>query len=170
MERRLKAFLPGGVFANVSAVRSRSMSKIRGKNNRTTERTLRMALVRSGLRGWTMHSELPGRPDFYFADQRLAVFVDGCFWHGCKRCGHIPTTRSEFWNAKLKRNRQRDRLATRRLKSLGISVLRLWEHRLKNPNLVRDAVMLIQVHLLIPGCAQNATWHRPIPRLSAPLP
>src|SRR5262249_54282670 len=122
MERRLKAFLPGGVFANVSSVRSRSMSRIRGRDNRTTERGLRMALVRSGLRGWTMHPKLPGRPDFYFADKRLAVFVDGCFWHGCRRCGHVPATRSEFWNAKLKRNRQRDRLTTSRLKSQGISV------------------------------------------------
>jgi DNA mismatch endonuclease, patch repair protein len=149
MEKRLKALLPGGVFVNVSAVRSGSMSRIRGKDNRTTERVLRMALVRSKLRGWTMHSNLPGRPDFYFVDRRLAVFVDGCFWHGCSRCGHVPATRSEFWNAKFKRNRQRDRQTTRRLKSQGIRVLRLWEHQLKNPDLIRDAVMNIQLRLAI---------------------
>lgn len=149
MEKRLKAFLPGGVFANVSAARSESMSRIRGKDNRTTERALRMALVRSKLRGWSMHSNLPGRPDFYFADRRLAVFVDGCFWHGCSRCGHVPATRSEFWNAKFKRNRHRDRQTMRKLKSQGIRVLRFWEHQLKNPDLIRDAVMKIQVQLAV---------------------
>lgn len=148
MEKWLKAFLPGGVFANVSSTRSRSMSRVRGKHNRTTEQALRMGLVRCAIRGWQMHRELPGRPDFYFVDERLAVFVDGCFWHGCGRCGHVPRTRNKFWNAKLNRNRERDKQTTGRLKSQGISVVRIWEHRLKTPELVRDVVLDIQQRLV----------------------
>ena len=153
MEKKLKEFLPGGTFADVPAARSRSMSLIRGRNNRTTERLLRMALVRSGQRGWLMHYGLPGKPDFYFPTQRVAVFVDGCFWHGCKRCGHVPKTRSEFWQAKLRRNRQRDRRVTHSLKAQGIEVIRIWEHCLKTSALVDKALVAIQ-QLLVKECQQ----------------
>ena len=109
MERRLKSHLPEGKFVGVSIHRARIMSAIRGKSNRTTELRLRMALVRSGIEGWTLHSSaLPGKPDFCFPKSRVAVFVDGCFWHGCDRCGHVPKTRSAFWQAKFERNQERD--------------------------------------------------------------
>lgn len=91
MERRLKKYLDHGKFENVPEKRSRTMAAIRGKHNRTTELRLKMALIRRGIKGWKLHaSELPGKPDFYFKNKRLAVFVDGCYWHGCPRCGHIP--------------------------------------------------------------------------------
>jgi DNA mismatch endonuclease Vsr len=87
-----------------------------------------------------MHDDaLPGKPDFYFSGQRLAVFVDGCFWHGCPRCGHLPKTNSEFWAAKLGRNRNRDRTAKQRLLALGINTVRIWEHELKNSPLAAVA-------------------------------
>src|ERR1700720_1459708 len=133
MERRLRILLPGGAFKNVSASRSTSMSHIKGKNNAATERVLRMALVRSGRRGWCLHSDLLGRPDFYFPTFRVAIFVDGCFWHGCKKCGHVPRTREMFWSAKLNRNRERDRRIVKELRRQGIRVLRIWEHQLKRP-------------------------------------
>ena len=120
------------------------MSRIRGKDNATTERALRMAFVRAGQRGWSLHFDLIGKPDFYFPAYRLAIFVDGCFWHGCTKCGHVPKTRTEFWLGKLRRNRQRDRGVVRQLRSQGIRVVRVWEHRLKKPELVRDVLKSIQ--------------------------
>jgi len=59
------------------------------------------------------------------------VFVDGCFWHGCRKCGHIPRTNSRFWGAKITGNRARDRRMDRRLRRLGLRVVRFWEHDLQ---------------------------------------
>jgi DNA mismatch endonuclease, patch repair protein len=144
MEKRLRVLLPGGAFANVSNSRSRTMSLIRAKDNGTTERALRMALVRAGERGWCLHCDLVGRPDFYFPKSKLAVFVDGCFWHGCGKCGHIPRTRSSFWQAKLDRNRERDRRTTRELRKRGMNVIRIWEHQLKTEKGVLRVLRSIQ--------------------------
>lgn len=142
MERRLKRFLPDG-FKNVSSTRSIAMGKIRSRNNKTTELRLRMAFIREGLSGWVLHPDLPGRPDFFFAREKLAVFVDGCFWHGCRMCGHVPKTRSPFWSAKINRNRQRDRNTTRLLKSSGIEVFRVWEHSLISSGSIRKILARI---------------------------
>jgi DNA mismatch endonuclease (patch repair protein) len=141
MERYLRERLRSSKFDNVDAVRSKTMSSIRGKGNKTTELVVRMALVRSGISGWEMHpTDIKGKPDFYFRTKRTAVFVDGCFWHGCERCGHTPHTRSEFWTAKFERNHARD-LATRSaLGELGIKVLGVWEHQLKTPEGIREVV------------------------------
>ncbi|MBB5034216.1 very short patch repair endonuclease [Prosthecobacter vanneervenii] len=67
------------------------------------------------------------RPDFIFRTQRVAVFVDGCFWHGCPRHATRPRQNRKFWDEKIARNRQRDLLVTRRLRQRGWTVLRLWE-------------------------------------------
>src|SRR5438874_12771838 len=102
MERRLRLKLPRGKFLNVSASRSRTMSAIRGKNTRSTERALRSALIRAGIKGWRLHPDhVLGKPDLYFPKHRIAIFVDGCFWHSCPKCGHIPKTRQAFWRAKI---------------------------------------------------------------------
>jgi DNA mismatch endonuclease Vsr len=91
-----------------------------------------LALVRAQLTGWRMHVDaLPGKPDFYFPAQRVAVFVDGCFWHGCPRCGHVPKSNSVFWAAKIARNRKRDRTAVQQLLALSVVTLRIWEHEPK---------------------------------------
>ena len=141
MERRLKIKLPDGKFINVSRSRSRTMSAIRSKHARTTERALRMALIRARIRGWQLHADLPGKPDIFFADQKIAVFVDGCFWHFCPKCGHIPRTRQAFWKAKLDRNTRRDRRTKRALRTGGIRVIRVWEHQLR-PAINLDRVIL----------------------------
>lgn len=132
MERILRKKLPGGKFAGVDPRRSRMMGKIRSKGNRSTEQLFRFALVRAGVRGWVLHSKsIQGTPDFYFARSRVAVFIDGCFWHGCGRCGHIPRTRSAFWRMKIERNQTRRIRVARELKKMGIKTLRVWEHELK---------------------------------------
>jgi DNA mismatch endonuclease Vsr len=132
MERALRQHLPGGVFSSVTVRASKNFSGIRGRNNRTTEVRFRLALVRAGISGWKMHNRaLPGNPDFVFLKERIAVFVDGCFWHGCSRCGHIPKTNSPFWRAKIQRNIERDRANIRKLGDSDFRVVRIWEHELR---------------------------------------
>jgi DNA mismatch endonuclease, patch repair protein len=105
-----------------------------------------MALVRAGVSGWNTHVALPLKPDFHFRAAGLAIFVDGCFWHGRKRCGHIPKTHSEFWKAKLARNRTRDARTRRSLKAMDVKVVRLWEHQLKEnlPQCVAGILNMIE--------------------------
>lgn len=131
MERTLRKHLPGGVFEGVSPIRSRAMAAVKSHGNKTTEVRLRLALVRGGIRGWKVRPNgFPGNPDFVFPKARTAVFVDGCFWHGCPDCGHIPRTNRSFWAAKIKRNRARDRTVTAQLQASRFHVLRFWEHEL----------------------------------------
>lgn len=131
MERALRQHLPGGAFSGVSATRSKAMSAVRGRGNKTTEKRLRLGLVRAGVRGWKLRPKgLRGNPDFIFPEARVAVFVDGCFWHGCPECGHVPQTNRPFWAAKIERNRERDRKTTEHLESEGFHVCRFWEHEL----------------------------------------
>lgn len=112
--------------------RSRIMSVVRGKGNRTTEWRLRARLIAHGISDWRMHaSEVEGRPDFVFHKKKLAVFVDGCFWHGCRYCRSIPSSNRAFWKKKIAGNIKRDREVSRRLKKSGWRVLRFWEHDLK---------------------------------------
>jgi len=130
MERKLRLELPGGQFQTTEG-RSIAMAKVRGRGNRTTEMRFRMGLVRAGVTGWTLHPKgLPGNPDFVFSEAKAAIFVDGCFWHGCPACGHIPKCHSSFWRAKLASTVQRDVSSTYALKGLGYDVLRFWEHEL----------------------------------------
>ncbi len=133
LEAFLRKLLPDGKFVNVPDRHSKTMASVRATNNRTTELRFRLALVRAGVRGWQMHcSALTGNPDFYFPESRVAVFVDGCFWHGCPRCGHTPKTNSQFWREKILRNRRRDRRTNQVLRRNQIRVLRFWEHTLSN--------------------------------------
>ena len=79
-----------------------------------------------------MHvSSLPGFPDFLFKVPRVSVFIDGCFWHACPRCGHIPKTNRSYWQAKIARNKRRDRSVSRTLRELGYQVIRIWECELR---------------------------------------
>lgn len=129
MEKRLKLILGLKGFERVPEKRSATMAAIKSKGNKTTELRFRLALVRSGVHGWKMHDRnLPGTPDFSFRQSRVVVFIDGCFWHGCPQCGHIPRTRSGFWRAKIKGTRERDVSKDRALAAAGYRVFRIWEH------------------------------------------
>lgn len=112
--------------------RSRQMGRVRAKKNRSTEMRVAAYLIRHGLCGWRRHwPHVPGRPDFCFVQERVAVFVDGCFWHGCQRCRrNVPYSRRSFWRQKIESNRKRDRKVERLLRSQGYSVIRIWEHAL----------------------------------------
>ncbi len=111
--------------------RSKVMAQVRSQRNRSTEWRLRSALARSGIRGWVLNpTTLAGKPDFAFSAERLAIFVDGCFWHGCPVCKRIPSSNSEYWNRKITRNRARDAAVNLDLTEAGWRVLRIWEHEL----------------------------------------
>ena len=115
------------------AARSRIMAKVKSAHNRSTEKIVRASLVARGARGWRMHArDLPGRPDFVFDREKVAVFVDGCFWHGCPRCYRRPQSSRIYWDAKIAANKRRDRLAAARLRRMGWSAIRVWEHSLKD--------------------------------------
>ena len=119
-------------FKQPCASRSRNMRAIRSTGNKTTERRLISLMLHSGLSGWSVRSKgVPGAPDFVFARRHLAVFSDGCFFHGFPRCGHIPRTNAAYWKAKIARNRRRDARISRTLRSLGYSVIRIWECQLR---------------------------------------
>jgi DNA mismatch endonuclease (patch repair protein) len=115
------------------AKRSQVMARIRGRGNRETELALRALLRSHRITGWRRHLPILGRPDFAFLRQRVAVFVDGCFWHQCPRCSNRPVNNREFWVKKLEANVARDRLVTRELRRQGWRVVRIWEHSLRRP-------------------------------------
>lgn len=114
--------------------RSRNMTSIRSKGNATTEIAFLGLLRNARISGWRRHLNLPGKPDFAFRSRRLAVFVDGCFWHGCPQCYRLPEDNRPYWKAKVLSNRRRDQRSSRQLRSLKWRVLRIWEHSLKSPD------------------------------------
>lgn len=110
-------------------VRSRIMSRVKQRDS-DIERTLRLALWRSGIR-YRKNVRMYGTPDLVISKARVLVFVDSCFWHGCRFHCRRPKSNIEFWEAKLIRNRQRDLRVTRHYRRQGWTVLRFWEHRLR---------------------------------------
>jgi DNA mismatch endonuclease (patch repair protein) len=108
------------------------MAAIRSKGNKATELKLASILRAAGITGWRRHQPIPGHPDFIFRRQRLAVFVDGCFWHGCPKHGRHPATNARFWALKLERNVSRDRRVKAQLRARGWRVIRFWQHDLQN--------------------------------------
>src|SRR5258707_566508 len=111
--------------------RSEIMRGIKPWGNRSTELKLASAFRKARILGWRRHARLPGRPDFSFRMARVAVFVDGDFWHGNPRTFKLPLTNAAFWEKKIRYNRAKDRRVARELRSLGWTVIRIWESALK---------------------------------------
>ena len=131
------------------AKRSEVMSRIRGRGNKDTELALAKLLRVHRVTGWRRHVGIRGRaallrgpdfkaarqrrptfrvkPDFVFRQVRLAIFVDGCFWHGCPKHATKPKNNRAFWQRKLLSNKTRDAVVTRTLRRTGWRVLRIWE-------------------------------------------
>ncbi len=142
MRKTLAKKLPGGKFEHVHPVQSGRMRAIRARGNRSTETRFRGFLARLGIRRWKVRPKgVPGNPDFFFPDVQGAIFVDGCFWHGCPDCGHVPSVNRPYWREKIKGNRRRDYEVGSQLRKSGIRVMRIWEHELREP-LVRLAPRL----------------------------
>jgi len=127
--------------------RSEVMSKIRGKGNKDTELAMIRVFREYHITGWRRNQRLVGKPDFTFWKQRVVVFVDGCFWHGCPIHATMPKNNKEFWEKKLGANKVRDEFVTQELKSKGWTVIRIWEHEIKKPDLVAEHIAkAIDVH------------------------
>lgn len=105
------------------------MAAIRSRDTKP-EIMLRQALFREGIR-YRVHNSLTGKPDIVFPRKKLAIFVDGCFWHGCPRCYQEPENNREFWRNKVETNRRRDAQVNEALRNSGWTVIRLWEHDIK---------------------------------------
>jgi len=119
------------------ATRSRMMAAVRSKGNRSTELRLAELLRQHGPSGWRRHYPVCGTPDFCWPKSRVALFVDGCFWHGCPRCRRAPKSNQKFWNAKVAENRRRDKKVTRSLRDQGWSVIRVWECQIGKASTIR---------------------------------
>jgi DNA mismatch endonuclease (patch repair protein) len=116
------------------AKRSEVMSRVRSRGNKDTELALAKLFRRNKIPGWRRNQKIFGKPDFIFPKLKLAIFVDGCFWHGCPKHETKPKNNRIFWKNKFARNKARDLLVTRTLRSQGWRVLRIWEHELGRKN------------------------------------
>lgn len=111
--------------------RRKTMQAVRGKGTRL-ERRLFSMLAGMGLKGWRKNVDtIVGKPDVAFIKQRVAIFVDGCFWHGCPYCRRkLPETNREYWERKIKRNIALAKSYNRQLRGDGWTVVRIWEHEI----------------------------------------
>src|SRR5581483_5446962 len=114
--------------------RSLVMSHIRGRGNKETEIVFAQLLRKEKITGWRRHHPVFGKPDFVFLKLKVAIFVDGCFWHGCPKHSNMPANNRAFWRRKLLSNRRRDLLVIRTLRRNGWRTLRVWEHELAVKN------------------------------------
>ena len=107
------------------------MSRIKGADTKP-EVLLRKALFKMALRGYRKnYKDLPGKPDIVYTRQRVAIFINGCYWHGCEVCGWKPPKHNTgYWVAKINKNRQRDIIKKENLEDIGYTVLIVWEHEI----------------------------------------
>lgn len=109
--------------------RSYNMSQIRGKW------TKQEILIHNILKGrkikHMMHPDIEGKPDILIKNSKTLIFLDGCFWHKCPRCFRQPETNREFWMNKIENNFKKDKEVTKKLKRKGWTILRLWEHEIR---------------------------------------
>jgi len=123
--------------------RTYNMSKIRGKNT-GPEIKLRKMLWSEGIRGYRIHYKLPGKPDIVFTKKKIAIFIDGCFWHKCPACFQEPETRKEFWMKKIQSNVDRDKKVNEQLQAEGWTIIRIWEHEIrKEPETILSKIMFL---------------------------
>jgi len=108
------------------------MSRVKSKNTKV-ESIFRRYIWNKGIKGYRINSnKVFGKPDLYFSSRKIAVFIDGCFWHKCPTCHSIPKSNFGFWDEKLNRNIIRDKEVNDKLQENGIKVIRFWEHELEN--------------------------------------
>ena len=109
--------------------RSEIMSKVRSKDSEI-EIDFRKAIWKAGFRYSKNSTKYFGKPDLVLKKYKTVIFVDSCFWHGCKRHCRLPATRKKYWTEKIERNKQRDKEVNRHYKKIGWKVIRVWEHEL----------------------------------------
>lgn len=114
--------------------RSQIMKKVKSKNNKSTELKLIEIFKENHITGWKRNYPVKGHPDFVFLDKKIAVFVDGCFWHGHDCRNTRPSDNAEYWSKKRERNIRHDKDITSLFEQRGWTVLRIWECELKKKN------------------------------------
>lgn len=120
--------------------RSKIMRSVKSRGSRI-ERTFSCLLLDAHLPEFEQNADdLPGRPDIVFRKQRLAIFIDSCFWHGCRLHHRRPKTNKSYWDEKLKRNHRRDTSVNRTLREMKWVVVRVWEHEISRPEKIQRRV------------------------------
>lgn len=119
-----------------------SCDKLSRKKNKSTELRLIKIFKENGVTGWKRNYPVKGHPDFVFLKQRIAVFVDGCFWHGHDCRNTRPSANEEFWRKKRERNIKHDKEITELFESRGWTVIRIWECELKQQNCERTLLKI----------------------------
>ncbi len=114
--------------------RSEIMSCVRSNGNKSTELKLIEVFKSEQLHGWKRHYKVKGHPDFVFLDRRVAVFVDGCFWHGHDCRNTRPANNKDYWDKKRERNIKHDEIINELFTKRGWHVIRIWECELKKKN------------------------------------
>ena len=117
-----------------SEKRSEVMRRVKSSGNKSTELRLIAIFHEAGIKGWRRRYKVKGHPDFVFLKKRVAVFVDGCFWHGHDCRNTRPRQNANYWNKKRERNMRHDREVTALFEKRGWTVLRIWECELKKAN------------------------------------
>lgn len=125
--------------------RSRIMRSVKSKNTKSTELALIKLFKENHITGWRHSYNVKGHPDFVFLEKRVAIFVDGCFWHGHDCRNTRPSDNAEYWAKKRERNIQRDKDITERFEKRGWTVVRIWECELKKKNLPEIKNRLLSV-------------------------
>ena len=126
--------------------RSEIMSKVRSKNNKSTELKLIDVFKENGIVGWRRNYSVKGHPDFVFLDKKIAIFVDGCFWHGHDCRNTRPSDNADYWTKKRERNIKHDKEITELFEQRGWTVIRIWECELKKKN---GAQLIEKISILI---------------------
>lgn len=122
--------------------RRKTMQAVKSKGTKPEKRLFAM-LARTGFSGWKQHvKEVVGKPDVVFAENHIAIFIDGCFWHGCPVCRRkLPVTNREYWERKINRNLALAKSHNRELRRAGWKVIRIWEHEMGNTTKVKKRIL-----------------------------
>ena len=130
-----------------SRIRSKNMAAIKSKNTKP-EIIVRSHLYSLGFRYRIHNKSLPGKPDISNKKKKIAIFINGCFWHSHKDCKYavIPKTRTEWWKKKLNKNKKRDKRNLKKLKSMKWNILVLWECEIKNKKFEKKILEFISSH------------------------
>lgn len=113
------------------------MARVKSRDTKSTELKFISIFKDKGITGWRRNYPLIGKPDFVLPRLKIAVFIDGCFWHGCPRHCRMPSSNVTYWNNKIGKNKIRDKKITKTLKIKGWQVIRIWEHEIKTGKLNR---------------------------------
>lgn len=126
--------------------RSEIMSKVHSKGNKSTELKLIQVFKGNGIIGWKRNYPVKGHPDFVFLDKKIAIFVDGCFWHGHDCRNTRPSDNADYWTKKRERNMKHDKEITELFERRGWTVIRIWECELKKKNYqnLMDKIMFLK--------------------------